>query len=64
MRVRFRSSFKKDLKRIKDKTLLAQVSDEIENAKPQTVLPIFLTCLNSRAIKRFTGYASGIIASG
>lgn len=33
MKVRFRNSFKKDLKRIKDKSLLAQISNAIENVK-------------------------------
>lgn len=33
MKVRFRNSFKKDLKRIKDKSLLAQISSVIENVK-------------------------------
>lgn len=33
MKVRFRTSFKKDLKRIQDRALLAQVSNVIEGVK-------------------------------
>jgi mRNA interferase RelE/StbE len=33
LKVRFRNSFKKDLKRIKDKSLLSQISSVIENVK-------------------------------